>query len=372
MKKSLIALAVLATAGVASAQSSVTLFGIVDQAVRNTSNGNGVSRSELASDGYNSNRLGFRGTEDLGGGMKASFHLEGGMAPDNGTAAGFNFARKSTVSLSGGFGEIRAGRDYTPNFYNTSAYDPFGTNGVGSAGNLVFVGGRAITPVALAATPFTAAAAAGAVASIASPNAVRANNMVSYFTPGTLGGFFGQVSYAFGEQTGANTPATTAAGTVKGDMNYTGLRVGYAGGPLSVALGYGSTKATFGNFKNTNIGGSYDFGIVKLMAYWNKQTLLGAKSTDVLIGGLMPVGAGEIRASYIRKNVDGGSIGDANQFALGYVHNLSKRTALYTTYSRIDNKGTAATGSAYNVGGVAATNGGSNNRGYELGVRHSF
>jgi len=364
---------VLAAAGAASAQSSVTLFGIVDLNFRNTNNGNGLSRSEMATDGYNSNRLGFRGTEDLGGGMSASFHIEGGMTPDNGTAGGLTFQRKSVVSLAGGWGEVRLGRDYTPNFYNTSAFDPFGTNGVGSAGNFAFVATREFSTFAIPATPVSGAVGAtGGVLTMASPNAVRANNMVSYFIPGKLGGFYGQASYAFGEQTGANTPAGKLAGTVKGDQNYAGVRVGYANGPINVALGHGVTKYEVGNWKATNIGGSYDLGMAKLMGFWQRQAFGGAKSTDVLIGALVPVGAGEIRASFMRKDASGGVDGDANQFALGYVHNLSKRTALYTTYARIKNKGSAASGSAYNVGGVAATNGGSSNRGYEFGVRHAF
>jgi len=113
MKKSLVALAVLAASGAAMAQSSVTLFGIVDAAY--TSGSGSVSdKTQLTNSGYNSSRLGFRGVEDLGGGMKASFHIEGALANDNGNASGLTFQRRSTVSLQGGMGEIRLGRDYTP------------------------------------------------------------------------------------------------------------------------------------------------------------------------------------------------------------------------------------------------------------------
>ena len=91
-----------------------------------------VSRRALANSGYNSSRLGFRGTEDLGGGLAASFWLEAPITNDDGATGVASFARRSTVSLSGGFGELRLGRDYTPTFWNDTVFDPFGTNGVGS------------------------------------------------------------------------------------------------------------------------------------------------------------------------------------------------------------------------------------------------
>jgi predicted porin len=91
--------------------------------------------TSLANEGQASNRIGFRGVEDLGGGMFATFVLEGGMSPDNGTPSGLNFPRKSTLGLNGGFGEVRLGRDYTPTFSNHTAYTVFGTNGLGNSVN---------------------------------------------------------------------------------------------------------------------------------------------------------------------------------------------------------------------------------------------
>src|SRR5215203_170812 len=151
MKKSLIALAVLAAAGAASAQSSVTLFGVVDATLA-FGKGDVSDKTSLSNSGYNSSRLGFRGTEDLGGGMSASFWLEAGVNNDNGSGAatnlnnqpsggaiagigggqGLTFNRRSTVSLGGTWGELRLGRDYTPQFWNLTVFDPFGTNGVGT------------------------------------------------------------------------------------------------------------------------------------------------------------------------------------------------------------------------------------------------
>ncbi|MFX8262517.1 porin, partial [Acinetobacter baumannii] len=76
-------------------------------------------------------RLGFRGVEDLGGGLKAGFHLEGEIFGDDGNASGFNFKRRSTVSLAGGFGEVRLGRDLTPGYSKFISYDLFGQVGIG-------------------------------------------------------------------------------------------------------------------------------------------------------------------------------------------------------------------------------------------------
>src|SRR6478672_11453613 len=158
MKKSLIALAVLAASGAAMAQSSVTLFGVVD-ATYAYGSGSVAKKSQLTNSGYNSSRLGFRGVEDLGGGMSASFWLEAGLNNDNGTGGvtntnnqaatstggGLVFNRRSTVSLNGGFGEVRLGRDYTPQFWNLTVFDPFGTNGVGTTQTMLGTTGAAIT-----------------------------------------------------------------------------------------------------------------------------------------------------------------------------------------------------------------------------------
>ena len=130
MKKSLLALAVLgAFAGVASAQSSVTLFGTVDLNARYVKNDGSIKRVSLSQDGINSSQLGFRGVEDLGGGLKASFILLAGVNADTGTTNTKFFNRRATVSLLGGFGEVRLGRDYTPTFWNNTIFDAFGKIG---------------------------------------------------------------------------------------------------------------------------------------------------------------------------------------------------------------------------------------------------
>jgi predicted porin len=370
MKKSLIALAVLASAGVASAQSSVTLFGIVDATVA-YGKGSVSDKTQLTNSGYNSSRLGFRGTEDLGGGMSASFWLEAGLANDDGQGAstssnnqpvgafnsttganpgvrpgtqGLTFNRRSTVSLGGGWGELRLGRDYTPQFWNLTVFDPFGTNGVGTTATLV-------GPIPAGQTE---------------PTTIRASNSIGYFLPGNLGGFYGQGQYYMGENP-SNTPTHD-------DGTGAAVRVGYASGPFNVAGAYARTNYAAGDFKTWNVGGQWDFGVAKLMGHYARTDLDGvtaatsASGKGWLIGGLVPVGAGEIRLAYSTYKIGlATTTPEIQKIALGYVHNLSKRTALYATYAQVKNEGGA------NVtlnGSVGAAN--ENSSGYDFGIRHSF
>jgi len=354
MKKSLIALAVMAAAGAASAQSSVTLFGIVDATLA-WGRGTVADKFQLTNSGYNSSRLGFRGTEDLGGGMSASFWLEAGVNNDNGTGAatntnnqptggalagmggsqGLTFNRRSTVSLGGGWGELRLGRDYTPQFWNLTIFDPFGTNGVGTTQTLNSI----ITGV----------------------TAVRASNSIGYFMPRNLGGFYGQIQYYTGEN-------SSNVGVTEDDGTGIGLRVGFASGPFNVALGMGRTEMAAGDIRQNNIGGQWDFGMAKLMGHYSRDENGTVDGEGWLIGALVPVGAGEIRAAFSQYETEAvGPDPRTRKLALGYVHNLSKRTAVYATYARVRNSNGAA--SALN-GAVTGAN--SSSSGFDLGIRHSF
>jgi predicted porin len=351
MKKSLIALAVLAASGAAMAQSSVTLFGVVD-ATYAYGSGSAGNRSQLTNSGYNSSRLGFRGVEDLGGGLSASFWLEAGLTNDDGrggstntnnqvaganNSGGLVFNRRSTVSLNGGFGEVRLGRDYTPQFWNITVFDPFGTNGVGTTQTQFNLGG---------------------------PTNTRASNAIGYFLPGNLGGFYGQVQYYMGEN------LSTAVN--KKDGNGLAARAGWANGPVNVALAVSQTKFLNADLKSWNLGGQYDFGFGKLLAHVNRDDVKnGNEGTGWLIGGLIPVGAGEIRVSYSTYEVEIANASDprTNKFALGYVHNLSKRTAVYATAATVKNKNGANT--VLN-GASHGTNLNRNSSGYDIGIRHSF
>jgi len=262
MKKSVLALAVLgAFAGSAMAQSSVTMFGVVDLNVRYVNNDE--TSYSLSQDGMASSRLGFRGVEDLGGGLKASFWLEAALGPDTGRGSGsygngvttttiagtsftnensFLFQRRSTVSLSNQWGELRLGRDYTPQFWNWTVFDPFGTNGVGAATNLAIQAGLA-------------QGSGGSYGTL-----VRANNSVQYILPnGVFGpGLYGNFMMAAGENAAGN--------------KMWGGRIGYAAGPFNVAAAYSDTDIdTAGNFSGTNwnIAGSWDFKFLKLSAFYS-------------------------------------------------------------------------------------------------------
>ena len=335
MKKSLIALAVLAASGAAMAQSSVTLFGVVDLGLRSVSQG-GSRVTGQSQDGITSSRIGFRGVEDLGGGLSASFWLEGALQPDVGTANGLSFQRRSTISLSGGFGEVRLGRDYTPTFWNHTVFDVFGTNGVGSSINTL------------------------SVLNSGASTSVRANNTFGYFLPGNLGGFYGQAQVALKEADVRNTAG-----------EYAGVRLGYMNGPLNVAVAAANEGSTSqaNSYKRWNVGASYDLGVAKVVGYYNHGKFANLSQKVTSIGVSVPMGAAELKASY--NNANGNGNNDANQVALGAVYNLSKRTAVYGTYARISNKGA----SNYSVGafaGQAAVTAGGSSSGFEAGIRHSF
>ncbi len=347
MKKSLLALAVLgAFAGAASAQSSVTLFGVVDLNVRYLDNGGG-KQWQLSQDGLNSSRLGVRGTEDLGGGLSAGFWMEGAINPDTGTPGGQTWQRRSTVSLSGGWGEVRLGRDYTSTFWNSTIFDPFGTNGIGSAGNLAFV----VPP----------APTGGAYGTL-----VRANNMVGYFLPsGIMGGLYGQVQVAAGEGASGG--------------KYYGGRIGYASGPFNVAGSYGKTQvivSTDQDGTQYNFGGSWNFGFMTLSGYWGKIEIGPSNQDNWFIGANAPFGLWTLKASYGSVERSGGAVEGqkANQFAVGGVYDLSKRTAFYGTYSYLNNKDGArfTVGGLQNVGALGGAVADANSTGFEFGIKHSF
>lgn len=376
MKKSLIALAVLATAGFASAQSSVTVFGVVDTGFQRVSRDSApgvsdVSTNRLASGLNKTSRLGFRGVEDLGGGLKAGFWLEMGIATDSGASAstavftnnqnppaatgggGLLFNRRATVGLSGGFGEVRIGRDGVVGLLTQESFDPFDANGVGSLRQVVY------------------ANAIQAGNNVTGVSSVRASNMINYFSP-NIAGFTADVGYAFNEN-----PSAPSAGRENGRL--VTARLGYTIGKFNAKLGGTQIENAAGDFQEATVGVSYDFGIIKpaLAYHRNEVKAAGVQPTNVIIvSATAPVGPGLIRAAYTRADQKGSgaatanSNNDGNMFALGYIYNLSKRTQLYTTYALSDNKNGSA---RYVVGGspgAVVANG--RTTGLDLGLTHSF
>jgi predicted porin len=347
LKLSAIGVLLIAAAGgnaFAQASSSVTLFGVVDAGVRQVKNG-GSDISFGSTNGLNSSRLGVRGTEDLGGGLFASFWLEHGFSPDTGIQSDSSrfWNRRATVSLgSSSIGEIRLGRDFSPSYSGWSDFDVFGDNGVAAGGKF-----------------------ASALGSGADTN-TRADNLVQYFTPAGLGGFYGNVGVAAGEGVAGK--------------KYYGGRAGYAAGKLNVSLAYGETTVTANAFgddklKVADAGASYDFGVVKLSGYVLQQKYGPLKLEVASLGVGVPLGAGTIRAAYTQANASGTSAAgidtsgnDGKQLALGYVYDLSKRTALYATAARVENDGNAT----FAVASTPALGGGQNSTGYEFGIRHRF
>ena len=344
MKKSLLALATLtAFAGAASAQSSVTLFGVVDVGVAYTA-GAGTNKTLMTTDGNASSRLGFRGVEDLGGGLRAGFWLEGALSADDGSAAYQGYRRRSTLSLLGNWGEVRLGRDYTPTFWNWTVFDPFGTNGVGAATNL-----------GLEVSTFNG----GSYGTL-----VRADNSVGYHLP-SMGGLYGQIMVAAGE--GVENSGGLA------NKNYSG-RLGWSSGPFNIAASYGLTEASASiDFTNWNVAGSFNAGFGTFSAFYSQLEADQNRfdQTNWYLGYQMPLGAFTLKATYGSVERDAGpNTGDATQIAVGATYDLSKRTALYGTYSQIENDGTA-----FRVfGGTNAlpSTRGVDSKGLQVGVRHSF
>lgn len=343
--KQIISLALLGASCAGSfAQSSVTLFGVTDAYVRHVKTGS-TSSTDLGSGGESTSRFGLRGIEDLGGGLKASFWLESQVNIDTGSTGATNFGvnrffnRRSTVSLSGPWGELRAGRDTLPSWTALSNFEVFGTVGVGSSANL-----------------YTDAAVFG------SQHRVRADNLLAYSLP-SRGGVYGSVAFSPSEG--------GAAG------RYRGARLGYRSGPLDVTVAYGDSEVgTAGNVKVTVLSGAYDFGFAKLSATVKESEYATAKHRFQYLAATKQLGVGTVKASYAR-TTGAGVLGTTNwstrkadQIALGYVHNLSKRTALYTTLSYLKNRGSAT----YSVASIAGatTAAGDSSRGLDLGIRHSF
>jgi predicted porin len=366
MKKSLLALAVLgAFAGVASAQSSVTLYGTVDLSAKYTKNDGSARRYSLSQDGINSSQLGFKGIEDLGGGLKAGFVLLAGVNADVGSTNSKFFNRRATVSLMGGFGEVRLGRDYTPTFWNNTIFDAFGTNGLGDSSHVL---------------------------QLATATFVRADNSIGYFLPSNVGGLYGQFMAAAGEggNAGVSSPLNAAAinGSNINPGRYIGGRLGFAAGPFDVAAAYAQQRFT-GNLTNLNIagttaeqktwniGGSYDLGVVKLLGYFDRDTVASLRENRFSFSAVVPLGQGEIHAGYDRSKLTG-SLGVASvdnkvdQFKVGYVYNLSKRTALYSTYSHLKNGNASRLSVASGTAITAAPTAGGKSTGVEFGLRHFF
>jgi len=337
MKKTLIALAVLAASGASFAQSTVTIDGRVDINVTRVSAGT-ASLTTVGRNGVGSSRVAFKGVEDLGGGLTAKFTIDTDLAADAPAATTLG-NRESWVGLAGGFGEIRLGNDYTAYWSATGLIDPFGTNGVAGGNNLfgnlakVATGAPAAGVAAVAATATNPLISAGASATtgaggyIGAANfyQVRASNSVGYKTP-VFNGFSANAQVVQGE-------------AINGFGGAKGYGLNYANGPLAVVYAALTTKlSATADYDNTLIGASYDLGVAKVSLGQLTNKYLTNKATDTIVGLTAPMGAGTIKASYDTKKVDNYATAGATQLGLGYLYALSKRTTVYGHFAKTTNK----------------------------------
>lgn len=353
MKKSLIALAVLAASGAAMAQSSVTLYGLADigvGSVKSTDTTGGITtstrQSKVDSGGFYTSRLGFKGSEDLGGGLKAEFLLEGAIGLDTGTFSGFN--RQSWVGLSGGFGKVQLGKMWSP--YDNTLFDA----------NDTFTSSRASSYAVFA------------------PYEDNAGNTIYYTSP-TFGGITGSLAYTLGE----DKTATNSASSI------TSMSLNYVAGPIVAGIAYqvendknpaagtpftdlSTVLAALGvptsKVQYTLINGSYDLGAAKLIAGYNNVKFSSSSlasdvksnafnlGVEVPLSSSLVLGAGYAQNKYKSGGTDAAKV-TGYSFAAKYA--LSKRTFVYG----------AATNTKSELTGTPE---GSKTTLFALGVQHAF
>jgi predicted porin len=329
MKKVLFTLLTLGAASTgAMAQSSVTMYGVADAGLVFDKDAAGDRLSRVASGVASGSRIGFKGKEDLGGGLAAIFVLESGFNIDTGTSGQGNrlFGRQSYVGLTGNAGAVTLGRQYTPYYLALrDVADPFVIGLAGTASNIM-------------ATNY------------------RVDNMVQYSTP-TWSKLSADLAYGFGEVAGDNAKNRSMGGAVH-----------YIDGPLNVTLTHHRMEDLQAKqMRNTLLATRYDFGVVQgNFGYADNRAFNDNKSNDILVGFSAPFGATKLVASYIRHNDKSNANRDAQQWAIGAFYALSKRSDLYTGYGHISNKN----GAPYKVGN--ATDDGTGTSGFNLGMRHTF
>jgi GBP family porin len=373
MKKSLLALAVLgAMASAAQAQTSVTLYGIVDGGViyRSGLNAAGDSSWAFGSGIEATNRWGIRGSEDLGGGLSAIFGLENGFNLGNGVANGnlgaaFGsvngqlFDRGANVGLKGSFGTVTLGRNWNPFVLSQVAVDSNNFSNFGSLNSL-----------ACQQTTVTGGAVAGTNACLA---AYWTSNSISYTTP-NFNGFSASALVGLGGVAGDNSAGRTV-----------GLSGTYANGPLTVAAGYydtkvngaavnGSTAAnTLSGARAWHLGGKYNFGVATVsleFANYRDPSADALANTDFWdLGGAIPVGPnGVVYLNYLRKKDKNFSGNNGHLYKIAYDHNFSKTTTAYVNLGFTRNSATGTMG-LLNGGFTAA---GQNQTALGVGLRKAF
>ena len=336
MKHTLVAAAILASffAGSASAQSSVTVYGLLDAGLTSEHGGADGSVTKLATGVQSGSRIGFKGTEDLGNNLKVNFLLENGLDLDTGAnRQGALFGRKAYVGLSGDFGAVNLGLQHNPLFTALDNIDPFETGLTGASLNLM---------------------------SVAS---LRTKNSIMYETP-KVKGLSAAIMVGLGEK-----PDSASLGRT------IDFSIDYANGPLVLTLAHDKRKdSELNTAKVTLLGGTYDFGPAKLhAAYETDKDDAGTDFRNYMLGVSAPVSAaGSVMASYIKKDDRTNARRGGRQLAIGYTYALSKRTNLYTSYGRINNDGAGSNfvGDASSGGSVPLP--GHNSSAFTAGMRLKF
>ncbi len=338
----------------AFAQSTVTLYGTVDVNGRYVKADGQQRHLTESSGGLNSSQLGFRGSEDLGDGLRVGFNLQGDIFVDTGTTNATKFfSRISTLNVSSKWGELRLGRDYTPTFLVLSLIDPMGYISLGSGLNV-----RQLY------------------------NGSRQDNAIEYWTPAIAGGFFGQ----------AMVTASEGGTELDRPTRYIGGRAGYTAGPASIVFGTSQSRyaAPFGvggntvstttavvqtkvgdTQKNYSMNASWNFGFVKLAAAYDHEKLDDYRERVTSLYATIPFGVSEVHGGYDRSSLrrPNGTSTAVDQIKATYVYNLSKRSAIYVTAVQLDNKDATR---LTLPGATAPTVAGGKSRGAEFGVRHFF
>lgn len=327
MKKSLLAMALVSAFAAPAFAQNVEVYGVVDVGVQHTDNGT-TTVTDMKSSGQSESRIGFKGGENLGGGLKAEFLLEAGLDVTNGSnaQAGTLFGRQSWVGLtSDTMGSVRLGRQLTSVYTTAYAIDP--------------------TRVGLN----------GGVSQLMDGTSNQLDKAVTYTSP-SMGGFKAEVQYGFSGVDSESQGRTLSLGG------------SYAAGPMMVT-GVRSVKNADGvNAKTTDtlIGGTYDLQQVKLHAAWGESKEEGSnKAKSYMLGASAPMGAkGSVMASWTNVKVDNVADTKSDVYSVAYTYGLSKRTNVYASYAYTANDAQA------DLGGASAA--GKDVSKYAVGVRHSF
>lgn len=376
MRKLVSLLPLLLTCGAASAQSSVTIYGLLDVAIGMTDAGGAASRqTEMTSGVGLGSRIGFRGTEDIGGGWKANFVLENGFNPDTGAVGqgGVLFGRQAWVGLASSSLGLSFGRQYSPMLLTLATTDP------GSQG---YWGNNQGTGIALYQSPGSGAGTGGHQAT------GRINN--SILLTGTSGAFSGRLMLGLGDENASQSgrligaSGTYTSGPFLLSAALTRFRQ-YA--PAIVAGAEPDWQTEYA------LGGSYDFNVAKLFGgYYNYRpsganlvapptTATGlaldprfTENKTFWVGARIPLAGGTVVANAMRTTFNYAAQPDGKSTTLGlaYEYPLSKRTLVYGSYGQVVNSATGRVSLLAAIPAVFPSSAGANPKALSFGMRHSF